>query len=109
MVTFINNRAITSATIVSQSSYTFVKETSIYTQQCHTLWSYIFVGSSHYVIRRKLCIITFKDNKATESGGALYITAYSTTLFAGCSKVTYSNNEVTQYGGAVYCGDNYTR
>ena len=46
------------------------------------------------------CKIIFNNNKASENGGALYITDHSTVTVAEHSKVNYSNNEGTQYGGA---------
>ena len=65
------------------------------------------------VLLEEGCTIVFKDNRATESRGSLYLTANSIGVFTGHSKVTYFNNkviqynyEVIQYGRAIYCSDN---
>ncbi|XP_065895657.1 uncharacterized protein [Dysidea avara] len=110
-VIFINNSAKTGGVILSQgTSYISAKGNSTvqFIHNTATRGAAIYSRIQATVLLEENCKMTFKDNKATESGGAFYITAYSTAIFTGHSEVTYFNNEVSQYGGAIYCSDNST-
>ncbi|XP_065895117.1 uncharacterized protein [Dysidea avara] len=109
LVKFINNSATTGGAIHSESNSCILSKGDSVVQ---FLENRAIQGGAIYSKKQVAfllegsCKISFNNSKASESGGALYITGHSTVTIAEHSKVIYSNNEGTQYGGAIYCSDN---
>ena len=61
----------------------------------------IYSVNSHVTFEEN-SIIAFKNNKADENGGAVYVKSFSTITFAGNSTITFEENIAGTDGGAVY-------
>jgi len=109
LVTFVNNNAVTGGAIIGEGNSSILANGNSTVQFTHNRalqGGAVYSRSQANISLQESCEILFRDNKATEGGGALYVTAYSTIMFIGCSEIIFSNNEVSQYGGAIYCSDN---
>ena len=62
----------------------------------------IFLMASETVFRNFLTLI-FKNNTASQDGGAIYIADQSQITFMEGANVTFSHNKASDYGGAIYC------
>ena len=61
----------------------------------------IFLMASTTIVKN-CSTIMFKNNTASQDGGAIYIADQSQLIFIGGANVTFSHNRASDYGGAIF-------
>ena len=106
LVLFINNKADAGAAVIFQESNVIIKEFS--TVKFHSNVAFYSYGGAFVCSKNSNVTIagnsyvTFNDNMASRSGGAIYSYNMCTITFQDNSRSTFANNIASSSGGAIF-------